>query len=44
VKLGLCVKKMAAELKFMRRTADYTHLDYENNSGIMKELNKKAVM
>jgi hypothetical protein len=29
---------MAAEMKFMRRTVNYTCLDYENNLGIIKEL------
>jgi hypothetical protein len=34
---------MAAEMKFMSRTADYTHLDYKWNLDIMKELNMQPV-
>jgi len=35
---------MAAEMKFMIRTAGYAHLDYKKNLDIMKELNTQPVM
>jgi hypothetical protein len=34
---------MAAEMKFMRRMADYTRFDYKNNLDIMKELNTQPI-
>jgi hypothetical protein len=34
----------AAEIKFMRKTADYTRLDSKQNLDITRELNKEPVM
>jgi hypothetical protein len=34
----------AAEMKFMRQTAGYTHMDHTRNTDIMKELNTEPVM
>jgi len=36
-------RTMAAEMKFMRRMADYTRFDYKNNLDIMKELNTQPI-
>jgi hypothetical protein len=34
---------MEVQIKFMMRTAHYTHLDYEKSADIMKELDTQPV-
>jgi hypothetical protein len=34
----------AAEMKFLRQTAGYTHMDHRRNTDIMKELNTEQIM